>query len=151
MCVICLENKKEYNLSCNHSFCSNCLLQLFQSDLNLNCPLCRRNIINTDINHIKLFLPRQTRSETLYDRSLDIREYISICLTKINKDSNISNKKIIITELFNYIFENKWFLNGNKKFSDIFIKKIIELKKDHKDWSDIKIFYYKFKNSLNFL
>ena len=146
MCIICYENTKEYNLSCNHSFCSNCLLRIFQSELDMKCPLCRKNIIKTDVDHIKNFLPRQTRSDTLDDRTTEFRECVLNYLVKINITEGLSNKKILTTQLLNYIFANKWFFNLDYTFYNTMIQKIKELKNDHQDWADINVFYYKIKN-----
>tara|TARA_Y100000996_G_C22491879_1_gene630572 strand:- start:195 stop:644 length:450 start_codon:yes stop_codon:yes gene_type:complete len=146
MCIICFENKKEYNLSCNHSFCINCLSKILQSDLDMKCPLCRKNIIKKDINHIKKFLPRQTRSDTLDDRKSEFRDFVLNYLVKINITEGLSNKKILTIQLLNYIFANKWFFNLDQHFYNTMIQKIEELSNDHKEWADINIFYYKFKN-----
>ena len=146
MCIICYENTKEYNLSCNHSFCSNCLLRIFQSELDMKCPLCRKDIIAKDIDHIKKFLPRQTRSDTLDDRKSEFRDCVFNYLIIINNAESLSDKKLLTTQLLNYVFENKWFLNKDYTFYDTMIQKIEELRNDHKDWADINIFHYKIKN-----
>jgi hypothetical protein len=51
-CTICLDEYNEpYKLSCNHTFCFKCIQKSLVLD-NKVCPLCRKLIINNDINQL---------------------------------------------------------------------------------------------------
>jgi hypothetical protein len=41
-------NSKKITLNCSHHFCSECLTQLYKSDLQQKCPICRQPIINKE-------------------------------------------------------------------------------------------------------
>ncbi|XP_030000149.1 nuclear factor 7, brain-like [Sphaeramia orbicularis] len=42
-CPVCLETFRDpVSLSCNHSFCSNCLKEFWKENENRTCPICRR-------------------------------------------------------------------------------------------------------------
>uniref|UniRef100_A0A672YIS0 Uncharacterized protein n=1 Tax=Sphaeramia orbicularis TaxID=375764 RepID=A0A672YIS0_9TELE len=42
-CHVCSETFKDpVSLSCNHSFCSNCLKEFWEKTKNKNCPICKR-------------------------------------------------------------------------------------------------------------
>jgi hypothetical protein len=52
ICCICLEILTENNrttLHCNHTLHTNCFIQLINTSINSNCPLCRSDIIQREI------------------------------------------------------------------------------------------------------
>ncbi|XP_029999796.1 zinc-binding protein A33-like [Sphaeramia orbicularis] len=48
-CHVCSEMFRDpVSLSCNHSFCSNCLKEFWEQTKNKNCPICKRKSSNDD-------------------------------------------------------------------------------------------------------
>uniref|UniRef100_A0A672YJP8 Tripartite motif containing 35-12 n=1 Tax=Sphaeramia orbicularis TaxID=375764 RepID=A0A672YJP8_9TELE len=50
-CHVCSETFRDpVSLSCNHSFCSNCLKEFWEKTKNKNCPICKRKSSKDDPN-----------------------------------------------------------------------------------------------------
>ena len=100
-CIICYENKINCKLKCGHFFCFKCLIKnLF---INKNCPLCRNNILSSDIN---------IKTDTKKFSKLD---YLLMLL------KSIKNSKLVIFTQFEQSFENlkNIFNYNNIKFSSV--------------------------------
>ena len=73
-CSICLSERKRFEISgtCGHSFCAECILQIYRRENDrINCPLCRKPLVIM----IKSFNDEEGTAEQRHRIQLQIDEY----------------------------------------------------------------------------
>lgn len=99
-----------------------------------NCPQC-----NIDL--------RKKYYNTRVDKKQKCIKTIDQYLNDVNIASTKEQKKTIAKKMFEYMYENMWFVNSNKKFKKTVQEKLIELYNIDKWEFALKIYKLMFKDT----
>jgi SNF2 family DNA or RNA helicase len=101
-CCICYEQFDKIIITkCRHIFCGNCMKTLFQSKQYINCPLCRNQISNEDINVTDIKLIEKSINHGVQEE--DIKKYgtkLAFLIKKLRDllDGNSLNRVVIFSQ-----------------------------------------------------
>jgi hypothetical protein len=93
-CAICIEPVKErsHSLSCGHTFCITCLIEIIKHN-STTCPQCRAEIIEYNLLNFEEILPNNENEYS--DETINIEDFISSILHILSHGVRLSDNLII--------------------------------------------------------
>lgn len=129
--IICAQMTQKFKTTIEEP----CVLQVIVGYLNAH-----------DLIHMKCLSRDDRYTEVINDKLNALKENkiknkividkVKYYLNKIEKTKGTDKKIVFVNKNFEYLCENKWFLEEHKKFSDVVHKKIIELMYEHSKWQN---------------
>jgi hypothetical protein len=96
-CVICLDHieniNEKYTISCEHMFHKNCINKY----LNSNCPICKKELIKSNVNYINTFHNNNFKMVKLNNNNLTKLLYKYFTYSQRIEFLNLLNKNVLLT------------------------------------------------------